>query len=134
MWRTAVNMIRAHPVIGVGVNTFVLNYSHYKPADDYLHAVYAHNNVLQMAAELGLLGVAAFGFLLVQTYGVWQQLLRHDDPWVRVISTGLGCGIIGFLAAGLLESNLYSSHTNLGFWLWLSTLCALGNAPPLHSH
>ncbi len=127
IWWTAINMIKAHPLTGVGLNTFVLNYARYKAPGDYLQAVYAHNHYLHMAAEIGLVGLAVFAWLLVRTARVWRVLLGSRDSWVRSVSAGAACGLIGFLTAGLLESALQSSHTNFSFWLWLGVLHGLGS-------
>ncbi len=121
IWQAAINMIKAHPVIGVGVNTFVLNYAHYKIPSDAIQASYAHNQYLHMAAEIGLLGLAMFAWLLTRTFGVWRRLLAHPDADVRLMAVGLGCGLVAFCVIGLLESALYSSRF-VYVWLWMGTL------------
>ena len=122
MWRTAMNMITAHPWIGVGTNTFVLNYLRYRPPGDTLQPAYAHNHFLHMAAEIGLIGLAAFGLVVLSALLAWRRHLRSPDERIRLLSTGMGCGLVSFLAVGLLESALYSSHTNLCLWVWLGAL------------
>ena len=134
IWQTAWAMIKAHPIIGVGVNTFVLNYSRYKLPGDVIRSAYAHNHYLHLAAELGFIGLVVFGWFLVRTANVWRGLLRSNDRWVKLTSTGLGCGIIAFLVIGLLESALYSSHTNFGFWSWLGMLHGMGLREPQRCH
>ena len=122
IWQAALNMTAAHPFIGVGVNTFVLNYPRYKLPMDTVQAAYAHNHYLHMAAEIGLLGLAAFGFLLARAGGAWRRLLRHSTARLQWLLTGVGCGAVAFLAIGLLESALYSARTNAFFWVWLGVL------------
>lgn len=130
IWQTALQMIRAHPITGIGVNLFVRNYAQYRLPGDTLVSAYGHNHYLQMAAEIGLVGLATFGWLLVRTGRVWGGLLRHPEAWVRHASLGMGGGLIAFLAIGLLESALYSSRTNLFFWIWLGTLHGLARTAP----
>lgn len=125
MWQTAIEMIRAHPLLGVGVNTFVLNFARYQLPPSVLNPAYAHNHYLHMWAEIGLLGVLAFGALMASLANAWRHLVRQADPWIRTISLGLGCGVIAFLTIGLLESALYSAHTNFHFWLFLGILHGL---------
>ncbi len=129
IWQAGLNMIRAHPVFGIGVNLFVHNYVQYRIPGDTLVAAYGHNHYLQMAAEIGLVGLAIFLWLLACTARVWHRLLHHPQAWVRSVSLGMGCGIIAFLAIGLLESALYSSRTNLFFWMWMGTVHGLGQLP-----
>ncbi|MEI8349192.1 MAG: O-antigen ligase family protein [Candidatus Omnitrophota bacterium] len=59
LWQGAWGMIKEHPVLGLGVNTFSKNFPQYKPAD-YPDLRYAHNSYLQMWAEIGLLGLIIF--------------------------------------------------------------------------
>jgi len=131
IWQATINMITAHPIIGVGINTFVLNYSRYKSSTDVIHSAYAHNHYLHLTAELGLLGLAAFLWFLASTARVWWRLLASHDSWIQLMAAGLGCGAIAFLVIGLLESALYSSHTNLGFWLWVGLLHGFGARQPV---
>ncbi len=130
IWQAGVNMIRAHPVFGIGVNLFVRNYEQYRIPGDTLVAAYGHNHYLQMAAEIGFVGLGIFVWLLIRTGAVWRRLLGHPSAWVRHLSLGMGCGIVAFLAIGLLESALYSSRTNLFFWLWMGTLHGLAQLSP----
>ena len=122
IWQTALNMIASHPIIGVGVNTFTINYARYKLPTDTLQSAYAHNHYLQLTAETGLVGAAAFGWLLMGAVREWRRLLKSTDPWVTSVAIGLGCGALAFLAMGLLESALFSSRSRVFFWLWLGTL------------
>ncbi|MBI4341689.1 MAG: O-antigen ligase family protein, partial [Candidatus Omnitrophica bacterium] len=126
IWQAGFNMIREHPYLGIGVNQFVRNYARYRIPGDTLEAAYGHNHYLQMAAEIGMIGLGAFLWLLGRTAVVWGRLLRHREAWVRSAAMGLGCGVVAFLTIGLLESALHSSRTNVFFWLWMGTLHGLG--------
>lgn len=67
------NMIRSHPLIGVGYQNFVLEMDHYTPRElkDSEHQP-VHNIYLLVAAETGVFGLAFFvlffGLLLLQTW------------------------------------------------------------------
>ncbi len=125
-WQTALRMITAHPWFGIGANMFVRSYTLYKsPLNLDPRAFTAHNHYLQLTAETGLAGLAAFCFLLFCFFSLWRRLARHPRAWVKSSALGLGCGIVAFLAIGLLESALQSSRSNLFFWLWLGCFCAL---------
>lgn len=133
-WDTARRMIVSHPWFGIGANLFVRSYTVYKsPLNANPRAFTAHNHYLQLAAETGLLGLAAFLFLLFCFFRLWRKLNGHRQPWVRTAALGLGCGIVAFLAIGLLESALQSSRCNLFFWLWLGVFCALEAEKPVKS-
>ncbi len=125
IWDVTWRMIAAHPWIGVGVNTFLKAFPSYQVPGDPLAPAYAHNQYLHLTAELGLVGLAAFVWLLVRTAQIWRQIHREAPPADRLLATGLGCGLLAFLTMGLLESVLYSSRTYYFFWIWLGLLAGL---------
>ncbi len=122
MYKTAVEMIKAHPVIGVGVNNFVDNFPRYKckvPGADILpvERSYAHNSFLQMWAEIGSLGFMMFIWLIWAFIAEFRYIYRNrKDAFLRNSALGLFCGVIGFLINGLSESNLYYSRLSILFW------------------
>ena len=128
-WQVAINMIRAHPFIGIGVNTFAKAYSIYRVTGDHFAQVgpYAHNQYLQMAAELGLIGLAIFLAFLGRLFLlIMPQLKAQDVSKHGVLSKGLAAGLIGYLVFGLLESSLFYGRGSLMFWLLVGLLTSVG--------
>lgn len=68
-WRGALDMARGHPLGGVGLATFGDHYPRYRPLLAH-PAQDAHNAYLQVLAELGVPGLAAFLWL-------WAAWLRN---------------------------------------------------------
>ncbi len=68
-WSAGLGMLGDHPLLGVGVNQFREFYGAYKPlrAEETLHA---HNALVQVLAEGGLVGLAAWTALIVAW--VWE--------------------------------------------------------------
>ena len=65
LWKTALYMIRDHPILGVGNGNFVTKYneyvSKYKELKYYAYKNYPnHNSYLKFESELGILGIASF--------------------------------------------------------------------------
>lgn len=103
----ALNMLRRHPWLGVGLNNFVLvmaNYDTTGLTERRLTPV--HNLYFLTAAETGILGLAAFLWLLIGVFAESWQTLRAKEP----LLTSCVVGILAGLAAALI-------HSNLG-WLW----------------
>lgn len=116
MWLTAVKMIEAKPLLGHGLGTFMLNYSNYMPKD-YTEIVYAHNCYLQMAAEIGIIGLIIFmlvisSFFLSSIY----KLKKTEDGIIKNIHLGILGGILAFLVHSFFDTNLYSLSLMSLFW------------------
>ncbi|MFC1804526.1 O-antigen ligase family protein [Candidatus Omnitrophota bacterium] len=122
IYQHSFNMIKAHPLLGVGANTYMKNYRFYKNSPEYRNIVtsdyiYAHNNFLHMAAEIGLAGLAVFFWLLYQLFRQGVNIYRKlQDDYLRVLSLSLSACLIAFLINGLTESSLYYSRVSLLFW------------------
>lgn len=122
IFRHSINMIKDHPVIGVGANTFMKNYRFYKEYPPYRNAatidyLYAHNNFLHMAGEIGLFGLAVFLWLLYKLFAELGRIYRAlDEPYLKVVLLSLIASLIAFQVNGLTESSLYSSRVAVIFW------------------
>ncbi|MDD5449015.1 MAG: O-antigen ligase family protein [Candidatus Omnitrophica bacterium] len=121
-YRSAVHMIKDHPVIGVGINTFMKAYPKYKVRDVTVitaEQCYAHNNYLQMAGEMGLTGLGIFLWILAAFFLEIKGIIGNDrdkEGYIRNAALGLGCGIFAFCLNGLTESSFYFSKLVVVFW------------------
>jgi len=130
VYKNALNMIKHHPIVGVGVNTFSKNYFTYKlPEPDWAKtadSMYAHNHFLQMAGEIGLLGLVIFFWLLYRlfkaNFSVYQRL---KDEYLRVVTLSLIACFIAFLVNGLTETSLYYSRVAMIFWYLIGVSLSL---------
>ncbi|MDD5044287.1 MAG: O-antigen ligase family protein [Candidatus Omnitrophica bacterium] len=122
IYRNDLQMVKAHPAIGVGTNNFMKNYKKYKESPEYMNIVtadymYAHNNFLHMAGETGLIGLGIFLWLLYRLFaeasGIYKRL---EDNFFKFVSLGLIASLIAFLLNGLTESSLYYSRVAVLFW------------------
>jgi len=131
IYRNTINMIKQHPFIGVGVNTFSKNYGKYKleSAEKYAHTpdtIYAHNNYLQMAGEIGLLGLLAFLWFLVQVFRRgFKTYQTIKEEYLKIVVLSLIACFIAFLINGLTETSLYYSRVVMVFWYLIGVSLAL---------
>ena len=138
-WQAAINMVSAHPFLGVGINTFVKAYPFYRVAGDPFAEIgpYAHNQYLHLAAELGWPGLAVFVVLVALVLLAVRRRLaaRAAAPYEAFVSAGLGAGLVGYLVDGLFESSLFYARGSITFWFLVGLIMAtdaLGSraAPP----
>ena len=122
IYQHSLNMLKDHPIIGLGANTYMKNYKKYKNNPEYRNVVtsdylYAHNNFLHMAAEIGLIGLAIFIWLLYELFSQCRRIFKDlDNHFLKVVSLSLTGCLIAFLVNGLTESSLYSSRVAIIFW------------------
>jgi O-antigen ligase len=131
VYRNAIQMIKASPVIGHGPNTFNKNYKKYKEYPEYRNVItpdnmYAHNNILHMIAEIGFLGFGLFIWLLCELFAACFGIKKMlKDKFLHVVSLSLTACLLAFLINGLTESSLYYSRVSLIFWYLIGFALAL---------
>lgn len=131
IYKTSINMIKAHPFLGVGVNTFSKNYGKYKIGPEEKgwesgETKYAHNNFLHLGGETGLLGLAAFLWFLFIIFKQGFLLFRKlSDEYLKAVAVSLLACFIGFLVNGLTETSLYYPRVVMIFWYLIGISLAL---------
>jgi O-antigen ligase len=75
--QTGVRMFDRHPVAGIGLAGFPLAFPHYRTTHAaVLTLIDSHTTVITVAAEQGLIGLAAFAFLLVTFFATTLRKRR----------------------------------------------------------
>jgi len=118
IWLAAWKMINEHPFFGLGVGTFMANFSKYLPG---ANIAYAHNCYLQIWAETGIFSLMSFmAFVVSLVYlGVKKFIVSRD-----LLLLGLLSGAVGFLVHSFFDTNLYSLRLAILFWAWAGLILA----------
>ena len=122
--RVALRMFETAPVFGVGLGTFYERSAEFIPTD--LRPTYprenAHNQFLQVLAELGLAGLGAFLWLVAASLG-------PAPAADRALHVGLWVGLVAFLITALGGHPLLTREVALTFFPGLGLAAALREAP-----
>lgn len=96
-------MMKAHPLLGVGLNKFVPAYLYYSGPDASVHV--AHSAVIQVGAECGVL--AALMFLLLNInliYQFWKHRGKRGDrvdPLLSYTNDATVASLLGFFTCAI---------------------------------
>ena len=120
--RTAANMIRSHPFIGVGLGAFEKVFDNYRPKGFFQSRQAAHNTFARLWAETGILGFGAIALLTLRIirYLIHRFSTAQDKYWRRVLA-GLFAGWLG----SLLMSLTLDQFQLVYFWIYLGLTVAV---------
>ena len=132
-WDAGLRMVKDAPLLGLGPGSVRLYYPDYKHPDERRPRTgHLHNNLVQIAAERGLLGLAAWLWIwvafLIRSVRIYGQLPRSraDD---RALVAGSVAAVIGFLVAGLFEYNFGDSEVIGLLWVVMAFPFVVADRP-----
>lgn len=113
----ATNMIRDHPWIGIGLNNFVLVMARYDTVGlTERRLAPVHNIYYLVAAEVGLVGLLAFFWLLLGIFSEGWQALKSDDAFLSSLTAGILAGLVATLVHSLLGWGWRYDVIHVTFW------------------
>jgi putative inorganic carbon (hco3(-)) transporter len=118
MMRAGKEIVRAHPVFGVGPNMIERVYPQYRDPEAVLRTTpHLHNVPLQIAAERGLPAVALWIWFIAAVVVGAVTLFRNaprEGP-LRFLSATALASVVAMLAAGMTEHNFGDSEFQILF-------------------
>ena len=135
LWKTALMMIKEHPILGVGNGNFVTQYDTYivKYRLDYnSYTQYpAHNSYLKIQSELGLIGIISFlGIIITALFRVKAVYSSTKNDFHRAFYMGVMASMVAFLFMNLSDNLFFVPKATTYFWFLLATAEALLNNSP----
>lgn len=124
LWRAAPQMIEDRPVFGLGA----LEYGYYGP--EYRLrltegiANHAHNLLLTIVIESGIVGLAAMVSLLGFVGAGLRRVIRYGSGLSHALGWALAATFVGFLANGVLDYGLGAAPIGSAFFGLIG--CAIG--------
>lgn len=124
IWQSAWNMFKDHPILGVGLGQYTVNYQqkYILPQAKEPNLGHAHNNFMQMLAENGIVGFA--GFIAMFGYIIFKNLIdwfKTRNTYALMIVSATVC----LLLQGFTEYNVGNSAVIKMYWLVLGLLVVL---------
>ena len=116
LWEATLHMLRDHPLLGTGLSGFARSIGPYRGGVYSETLIYPHNILLNSWTETGLLGVVAFGWLLVQGFRTtlrgWRECLGEWRP----LQLGLLLALVAIVVHGMVDVPYWKN--DLSFELW----------------
>ncbi len=128
------DVIRPDPLFGLGPANY-REYTQLYPILGWYVKFNSHNQFVDLAAQIGLIGLGLFFWLMVSIWRVgWSLRKRVGNGFKRGYVYGCLAGLVGTLAAGMLADWFLPFVYNIGFagfrasmlgWLFLGGLVSL---------
>jgi O-antigen ligase len=123
IWRDTLTMIRANPILGVGLGAYETAYPMYSRDDGSLllgksfSVDRAHNDYLQILADCGVVGGALAIWFILLVFRAVARGIKSDDRLRCAMALGCGAGIFGMLVHSFFDFNLQLPSNALLFLL-----------------
>lgn len=129
--RAGWEMFKDNPLTGVGSGNYqhslVISYLHLVP--EWARTTLSHTSVISIMAELGVIGLAVLGFVVMRVAIVLGVVYsRSKAPFNRVIIGWLAASLIGIVFQSQSEGRLLDEPF---LWVLLALLIAFETAPGL---
>ena len=127
LWESSAAMIMDHPLLGIGWGSFLKVYPEY---DFYINNAstemfHAHNLYLHYAAEIGVIGAAAyFWFFFGTMLSAFNLSISGGTPLVRRFELGCGLALVTVALGGITDHVLFNIPSSMLLWMG----CALAMA------
>jgi tetratricopeptide (TPR) repeat protein len=135
IWKATVHMIAARPIWGHGLGTYVAEYPKYRPPEYFLRPKatnvtdHAHNELLEIAAEQGLVGLAATLWLWMTAVWCGIRACRQSAGVERRAVLGLLGAMLVLMLHGMTDVDLQYLPNQSLLWLLMGLLVGADPAP-----
>jgi O-antigen ligase len=131
MDRDALKMFAQKPVLGWGLGVFGEIYPQFSSFSSNLPVGMAHNDYLQLLAEMGALGFVTVLWFLLTLYRFALKKLQHSQPDTNTaVTLAAVLGISGILVHSLVDFNLQIPANAALFYV----LCVVAAMEPRFGH
>lgn len=127
IWQVAVEVIRAHPLLGTGPGTFLRDFTRRRP-EAAERKWSAHNLWLHYTVETGLLGLGSLLWIAAVAVRQGARTGRRVPP-EDAVQLCVGAMLVGLLVDQFGDNTVLSISTVSGVWLLLALLVVPVDGP-----
>lgn len=109
LWRAGLALIGDAPFTGAGLRSTMMALSSYVYVLHVGYISHVHNLYLEVAAEQGLIGLVAWGFLVISAWAALLQARRRQAPPLAMQAAAVAA-LTALLVHGLVDAGLYASQ------------------------
>ena len=116
LWHGGWLVFKDHPIIGCGFKCIDnVNKNYPDPTGDINRLRGMHNNFIQLAVDTGLFGLISWiSIWVVYFMTLYQRFIVMDgDLDYKKDAMGSAAAVMGFLVAGIFETNFYDSEVSM---------------------
>jgi len=134
LWKTAIMMIKDHPILGVGNGNYVSRYDEYiAKYKDLSYNAYkrypAHNSYLKIESELGIIGIVSFlAVLITSLFRVKKLFTTTNDRFIKAFYMGVFASMIAFFFMNISDNLFFVPMATTYFWFLIATAESLLNS------
>lgn len=119
-WQAGWKMFKSKPWIGLGLGTFMFNFQKFISETYQYGPAYAHNCYLQMAAEIGIIGLISFlAILLLFFYNGIKIINTRQRTFSWYVLLASLAAVLGYSVQMAVDTLFYSLDLGLLFWILL---------------
>ena len=138
VWLHTLEMIRDHPIFGVGIGSWQYTYPLYDRGDwitDNVAPQRPHNDLLWIFAETGLVGIGLYLWLIFTLFRlVWQHLLHRPDHPTAIWILGIAVGLLALIGHSCFSFPKERIAPSFMFWLGVGAIALLTSRTQCQPH
>jgi O-antigen ligase len=114
-WSVTVDIIKTHPILGVGLGAFSVVYTGYDSRNGLFRLEQAHNDYLQVLSDGGIVGAALGLVFVVSLFRMGFARRESHDRFRRGVATGALAGCFAVLVHSFFDFTLHTPSNALLF-------------------
>ncbi len=124
IWKDTLHLIKAYPIFGCGLGSYEMAYEKFNLSMPTFGVDYAHNDYLQLLAELGAIGFVIIAALMLAIFTqAARAAFRHSEFTGRCLGIACVSAMVAIFVHSIVDFNLYIPANAL-LLAWVSGIAA----------